>query len=212
MDFLTEIVQYTRQPLSYHLVRSLLKDYKRPNDKISELVKKGILSPIKKGLYIAGPNLKSSRPEPFLLANHIWGPSYVSLDSALSYYGFIPERVYGITSVTIKNARTFVTPAGIFSYVHQLAPYYAFGIRQVNLSEEQFALIASPEKAICDKIIFTSGAIFRSKKNILSYLTEDLRINTEMLKTLDTRMISEWISEVPKKNSIEMLVKSLRDL
>lgn len=140
------------------------------------------------------------------------GPSYVSLDSALSYYGFIPERVYGITSVTIKNARTFVTTAGIFSYVRQPAPYYAFGIRHVNLSEEQFALIASPEKAICDKIISSSGAIFRSRRNVLSYLTEELWMDTEMLKTLDTRMIGEWISQAPKKKSIEMLVKSLGDL
>ena len=212
MDLNQQIASYTNQPLSYHLVRSLLNQYKRPNDKINELIKKGILISLKKGLYMAGPNLSKTKPEPFLLANHIWGPSYVSLDSALSHYGFIPERVYGITSITIKNAKTFATPAGIFSYVRLHSPYYAFGIRQIQVSGRQFALIASPEKAVCDKIIATSGTILRSKMNVLEYLTEDLRMDIEMVRTLDTKLISEWIIDAPKKTSIEKLVKALNEL
>jgi predicted transcriptional regulator of viral defense system len=54
----------------------------------------GLIIPVKKGLYIAGPALNSGKPEPFLLANHILGPSYISLETALAYHGFIPERVY----------------------------------------------------------------------------------------------------------------------
>jgi hypothetical protein len=212
MDLNSQIAKYNNQAISYHLLRSLLTKYKRPNDKINELVKKGVLTSLKKGLYIAGPILSKTKPEPFLLANHIWGPSYVSLDSALSHYGFIPERVYGTTSVTIKNAKTFVTPAGIFSYVRLYSPYYAFGIRQLQVSNEQFALIASPEKAVCDKIIITSGTILRSKRNVLEYLTEDLRMDIQMLRTLDTKLISEWIIDAPKKTSIEKLVKALTEL
>jgi hypothetical protein len=212
MDLNSQIALYTNQPLSYHLLRSLLKGYKRPNDKINELVKKGMLQSLKRGLYIAGPTVSKTKPEPFLLANHIWGPSYVSLDSALSHYGFIPERVYGITSVTIKNSKTFVTPAGIFSYVRLHSPYYAFGIRQLQVSDQQFALIASPEKAVCDKIINTSGTILRSKRSVLEYLTEDLRMDIEMLRTLDTKVISEWISGAPKKTSLEKLIKAINEL
>lgn len=212
MDFTAQLLAYKHQPMSYHLLRSLLKNYKRPNDKIHELLKKGILTSVKKGLYISGPMLAKTQPEPFLLANHIWGPSYVSLDSALSYYGLIPEMVFGITSVTIKNTKSFSTPAGIFSYVQQHPPYYSFGIRQLELSDTQYAMIASPEKAICDKIIVTSGAILRSKKDVLDYLTENLRIDLVMLRTLDNGLISEWIDESPKKKSIEILVKVLKDL
>ncbi len=212
MDLNYQIASYINQPLSHHLLRSLLSNYKRPNDKINELVKKGILTSIKKGLYVAGPSLSKTKPEPFLLANHIWGPSYVSLDSALSHYGFIPERVYGITSVTIKNAKTFITPLGMFTYVRLHSPYYSFGIRQIQVSEKQFALIASPEKAVCDKIIITAGTILRSKRSVLDYLTEDLRMDIEMLRTLDTKLISEWTRDAPKKTSIEKLVKALNDL
>jgi hypothetical protein len=212
MDLISQISIYSDLPMSYHVVRSLLTGYKRPNDKIHELLKKGILAPVKKGLYIAGPQIKKTTSEPFLLANHIWGPSYVSLDSALSYYGFIPERVYGFTSVTVKETKSYKTPSGIFSYRHQSPPYYAFGIRQMEILNNKYALIASPEKAVCDKIIMTSGVLLRSRKEVLNYLTEDLRMDIDMLRTLNTKMIEEWISKAPKKSSIEMLVKSLKML
>ena len=212
MDIAAKISSYNHQALSYHLVKSILSDYKRPNDKIHELLKTGILTSIKKGLYIAGPHLKLSQPEPFLIANHLWGPSYISLESALSYYGLIPETVFGITSITVKNARTFSTPVGIFSYVRMRVPWYAYGIQQLKLSDDQYCMIASPEKAICDLIINTSGAILRSRKNVLDYLTDELRMDIEILKSLDIGMINGWIDKAPKKTSIEMFAKSLKHL
>ncbi len=66
---------------------------------------------VRRGLYVAiAPD--TPRPESFLLANHVYGPSYVSMDSALSFYGMIPERVYEISSATTKTSRQFRTPAG----------------------------------------------------------------------------------------------------
>lgn len=64
----------------------------RPNDNIYGLIKKGELTKVKRGLYVAGPKIKMARPEPFLIANHLWGRGYASLESALSYWGLIPER------------------------------------------------------------------------------------------------------------------------
>jgi predicted transcriptional regulator of viral defense system len=147
MDFGRAIQNYAAQPLTHQVLLSILKDYKRPNDKIYELLKCGMLLSIKKGLYIVGPSVNSQKPEPFLIANHILGPSYISLDSALSYHGLIPERVYEISSVTTKASRKFSTPAGIFTYTNLRLPYYAFGIQQLRLFEEQNVMIASPEKA-----------------------------------------------------------------
>src|SRR5271155_3068882 len=105
----------------------MLKEYQRPNDKISELVKKGTLTALKNGLYIPGPKIKIAQPEPFLVANHLRGPSYVSLESALSFWGLIPERVYEISSVTTKTTKIYKTPIGRFSFFHASLPYYAFG-------------------------------------------------------------------------------------
>lgn len=212
MDFKEEIRQHSTKPLTYHFVKSLLNNYKRPNDKINELVNQGILTSLKKGFYIAGPELKIAKPEPFLIANHLWGPSYVSIDSALSFYGFIPERVFEISSVTVKSSRQYSTSAGLFSYTHLPLPYYSYGISQANLGTEEFALVASKEKALCDKIITTSGLKLRSEKNVLNYLTEDLRINEDLLATLNTDIIEEWIDDAPKKNSLKMMIKTLKKL
>lgn len=92
MSLIDTIQSYSEQPLNKQLLLNILKEYKRPYDKIGELVKQHILIQIKKGLYIPGKNLKVQGPERFLIANHLHGPSYVSSDSALSHWGFIPER------------------------------------------------------------------------------------------------------------------------
>ncbi|PZR01182.1 MAG: hypothetical protein DI539_28700, partial [Flavobacterium psychrophilum] len=94
MDFIKAIKEYSGQPLTRQILMDLLQDYKRPYDKINELVKQGLLVQIKRGIFIPGPQSSISSPEKLLLANHLWGPSYVSSDSALSHWGMIPERVY----------------------------------------------------------------------------------------------------------------------
>jgi hypothetical protein len=146
------------------------------------------------------------------MANHILGPSYVSVDAALGYYGLIPERVYEISSMTIKAARTFQTPMGLFVYTHLRLPYYAFGIRQTKLADKQYALVASPEKAICDKVITTSGLVLRSLKNVMDYLLDNLRMTEEALKELDTKTMSMWVEDAPKKESLKMVIKAIERL
>lgn len=168
------------EPLTRQIMIDLLKDYNRPNDKINELVKKGELTTVKKGLYVTGPKINITKPEPFLIANHLWGPSYVSLETALSYWGLIPERVYEISSITTKTSKNYKTPIGRFSYYRAPLPYYSFGIKSVQLTPKQVALIVSPEKAICDKIIITSGILLRSQKQTREYLVNDLRMDEEM--------------------------------
>jgi hypothetical protein len=199
-------------PFSRHLLLEMLKDYKRPNDKISEWIKSGELIAIRRGLYITGPETDLPVPEPFLIANHLRGPSYVTSEAALSFWGFIPERVYEITSVTLKTAKKFNTPVGRFNYQHLPSPYYSFGIESIQLTSKQTALIASREKAICDKIILTSGLTLRSTRQTKDFLVEDLRMDESKLQSLDTKIIRSWLKDAPKKNSLEMLIKTLNDL
>ncbi|MGB4400566.1 MAG: hypothetical protein WBJ10_14430 [Daejeonella sp.] len=212
MDLYQAIRSYASQPLTHQLVISLLKGYKRPNDKVHALLNEGVLESVKKGLYIAGPAIKTAKPEPFLLANHILGPSYVSLDTALSYHGWIPERVYEVSSMTTKASRKFITTLGVFTYTHLSLPYYAFGIRQVQLAEEQYAMMATPEKALLDKIVTTSGLILRSRKQVLNYLLEDLRISEDRLRECDLQKMSQWVQDASKAESLSILVKTLKDL
>lgn len=212
MDITQTIANYSKQPITHQLLKSWLKDYKRPNDKINALKSEGFLSSVKKGFYIAGPKLYAGRPENALLANHLLGPSYVSLDTALSFHGMIPERVYAITSVTTKTSREFDTPIGLFTYVHLPLPYYAFGINIVKLTNEQCAMIASPEKALCDKIISTSGLVIRSETTAGRYLIDDLRMDEDVLKRFNTQMMNDWLPDAPKKESLKMVIKMIKGL
>ncbi len=206
------IQDYAEQPITRQMMLGLLKNYKRPYDKISELVKHGTLTPLKSGLYLPGPQLRINKPEPFLLANHLLGPSYVSMEAALSYWSFIPERVYEVSSATTQNSKLFKTAMGRFSYTHIPLPYYSFGIKQVALTSKQAVMVASPEKALCDKIITTSGILLRSVTQVTALLTEDFRIEREKLLELNTIEIAKWISDAPKKNSLAMLVKTLQSI
>jgi hypothetical protein len=212
MEFREEIQDYGGQPLTRQILLDLLKDYKRPFDKIAELVRQKVLIQVKRGIFIAGPALSIPQPEPFLLSNHLSGPSYVSLETALSHWQLIPELVYEITSVTTGRSKTYQTPIGRFSYTHLPLPYFSFGQQQLELARKQVALVASPEKALCDKIVATSGLLFRSPKQMSAWLIEDMRMNREVLGTLKTDTIGDWINQSPKKDSLQLLVKTLGQL
>jgi predicted transcriptional regulator of viral defense system len=210
MDLIRAIQEYAPIPIPHHAMIGLLKDYANPNNKIHQLVKGGILERVTKGLYIAGPALQAERPDLFLLANQILGPSYVSLESALSYHGLIPERVYTTTSMTTKAARQYTTSLGAFIYTRLSLPYYSFGIRSVKLTKQQTVMMASPEKALLDKIITTAGVEFRSRTSVLSYLENDLRADIDNLKQLDTEAIQSWLSHSPKKQTLMILIETLK--
>lgn len=212
MELIPTIQQYAALPIPHHVMKWLLKDYQQPNDKIHNLLKRGILEQVKKGLYIAGPSISKVKPDPFLIANHILGPSYISLESALSYHGLIPERVYTITSVTTKATREYTTPLGTFTYTRLPLPYYSYGIRSIEIATDQRIMIASPEKAIFDKITTTAGVEFRSKVSVLSYMENDLRLDIDNLTRLDLKSMADWISTAPKKQTLELFLETIHGL
>lgn len=212
MDFTEAIRDYSGQPLTRQVLMNLLQEYRRPYDKINELVNQKVLVRVKRGLFIPGPQASIQAPEKLLLANHLWGPSYVSSDSALSYWGLIPERVYEILSMTTNLAKTYKTPAGRFRYTRLALPYYSFGIQRVEIATRQMTLIAGKEKSLCDKIITTQRLKLRSVRQTREYLMEDLRINRDSLRELDTDIINDYLKEAPKQDSIMILIKTLNDL
>lgn len=212
MDFRKQIKDYAEAPISRHLILDLLKEYERPNDKISELLKNKSLIPVRRGLYVTGPQLDLPSPTPFLIANHLRGPSYVSLESALSYWSMIPERVYEISSVTIKSSKIYKTAVGRFSYQHLKTPYYSYGIKNIEYSSKQSMLVASPEKALCDKVVLTPKIYLRSIKQTQDFLREDLRMDGDVLSRFDTQLMGLWLEDAPKKSSLKMLINTLKGL
>jgi len=189
-----------------------LKEYKRPNDKILSLKADGLIEPVKKGLYIAGRSLGAERPESALLANHILGPSYLSMESALAHYGLIPEKVFAVTSMTTKASRKFQTSIGLYTYTNLPLPYYAFGLATVSLSKDQQAIMAIPEKALCDKIATTAGITLRSQSSARDCVFGNLRMEEDDLAKFDLNTMSSWLENAPKKESLEMLIKMIEKI
>ena len=136
--------------LTTSMLIGLLAHYKDPRKKIHSLVKSGVIKSIKQGVYIASQKLNLRAYSLEILANLIFGPSYISLESALSYYGFIPERVTATTSVCIGKSKRFLTPVGEFEYHHLKDTIYSSNVQLKEVFPDSFCQFASPEKAIFD--------------------------------------------------------------
>jgi predicted transcriptional regulator of viral defense system len=117
------------------------------NRRLVEWQKKGYIQKIR-NQYYRFENHKVDEGYLFYCANTIYTPSYVSLESALSFYGFIPEGVFQITSCTTLKTNTFETPAGNFDY-RNLKPSLFFGYNLKPWNGHHYA-IAGPEKTVID--------------------------------------------------------------
>jgi hypothetical protein len=120
----------------------------------------------------------------------IYGPSYVSLDYALHYYGLIPERVEAVTSVTSGRGRRFYTPVGLFIYRTIPLRAYPIGVDQVQMEGGRPFLIATPEKTLADKIHDDRGTGIRTQEEMKDYLLRDLRVDPGSLAKLDAEALA----------------------
>ncbi|HAO06977.1 MAG TPA: hypothetical protein DCQ50_08305 [Chryseobacterium sp.] len=199
MRTVQNIDQFGVVPVNYHSLKNVFEEYRSPEDKIERLETSGDLIRLKRGLYVLSPEIAKEPLSKELIANHLLGPSYISLQSALSYYGLIPERVYLTLSVTTKRAKKYKTPIGEFSYVTVDKNYYPIGIK-IQFIENQYSfLIASPEKALCDLILNTKRLSIKSAKGMLSFLENDIRFDMGALKTFDGKIIAECADKTTKK-------------
>lgn len=181
-----------REIFDYQTLTDALKELSYPRDKITDLIKKGIIIRIKKGLYIFGDRYRKHPYSRELLANLIYGPSYISLEYALSYYGLIPERAEALTSVTIGRSRKFHTPVGLFTYRKIPILAYQTGMTLVEETHNQGFLIAMPEKALSDKITSEQGLPISSQKEMHQFLVEGLRIEISTIQALSVEKINEY--------------------
>jgi hypothetical protein len=168
---------------------------------------KGDLIRIKNGLYLMGEDNRSHPYTPFQIANHLQGPSYISLESALSHYGLIPEAVYTTTSVTTRPHLEYETPIGHFSFSHLKSDYFNFGFYRAIDGRVKY-LIATPLKALMDYIVLR-------KKNYQSIedLQQDLRFDFDEFFTNKHFVNREKIDEmlgIYKSYRLQLILKALR--
>ncbi len=172
---------------------------------IKRAIQKGYLIPIRRDLYLI-KNAKRALLNSFEIATIIYGPSYVSFESALSYHGWIPEAVRTTTCASVKRTKEFETPVGIFSYEHIPIEAFSFGIEQHQ--QDAFTLfIASPVKALGD-IVYARKRTWES----MSDLSEDLRIEMDNFQSLDRKLLIELIENYPSprvKKALNLILKGL---
>ena len=180
-----------------------LNNYSNKNNKISREIKKGKLFKIITGLYETDPNTPG-----YLLASSIYGPSYISFDFALSYYGLIPERVSTITCATFnkKKRKQYNTKFGVFTYKD--VPSSAYPEEILLKQENNYSYqIATKEKALCDKLY--SLKPLKNLSNLENMLFNDLRIDIDEFKKINIKKI-EKLSNLYHSTNVALLLKYLR--
>jgi len=144
---------------------------------------------VRKGLYCLAAKYQRRSLDLFSLAQRVYGPSYVSLESALSYHGWIPEAVYGVACVAIKKSRDFTTPFGLFSYRHiPLKPFYKY-VERILTAEGNICFMAHPGKALADYVY-----IYKKNWRNPAPAVKSLRIDQEQLNRL-TRQACDELSD-----------------
>lgn len=205
-NFLEILLNWPRPYISGTDLHHILKI--SPNSRqgiIKRSIHKGDLIPIRRDLFLI-KNSKQTLLNCFEIAPIIYGPSYVSFESALSFHGWIPEAVRTTTCATVKRAREFETPIGIFSYEHIPIQPFSLGVEQRKQNGSTL-FIASPVKALADMI-------YTRKKNWKSFqdLSEDLRIEIESVQDKDKKLLTELIENYPSsrvRKTLSMLQKRL---
>jgi len=192
----------------YLALMGALGGYRRPRDKVTALIRRGEIIRVKKGLYVLGPGLRTGAVSREILANLMYGPSYVSLEYALSLHQLIPERVETVTSVTLKKTKAFDTPLGRFAYRNVKKHYYRCGQSLRTLQDGRGYLLACPEKAIADKVYFSSG--LHTVDDMRTWLFSDLRIDPEEFIRLNRYLFTEF-ADLESKHCLRLLAKLAKE-
>ena len=202
------LIQLAGVPVSGAEICSCFTGLASPQKKVQALERSGELIRLKRNLYIVNRELAGKNTDARLCANHLYGPSYVSLQWALRYYGMIPEQVFTMTSVTTKRSRSFETPIGNFTYMQVHPPYFPIGVESVEEGNVRF-LMAGREKALCDTILHDNFVPHQSLKALRTYLEEDMRLDMDVLPELDASVVEQCALAGRKGRILLNLVKMI---
>jgi len=196
--------------LTHSTVLSHLQGYARPNDKINHLIQTGTLTRLQREMYLVNNDL--GQPPPLnLIANQLVRPSYVSLQWAAQYYGWMTESVHQITSITTGRLKKVQTDVGGFMYHPVPERYYGVGVHSVVVDTHAF-LIASPEKTLADILVSTRNLRIQSVENLMSYCEDFLRLDLDDLPPLDLVLLQQIASKGYKNGLLHTLHAMIQEL
>lgn len=208
MDIMREIRKKAKtEEFDYLFLMDCLSSYKQPRDKLTKLLKTQKLIRVKKGIYIFGEEYLQRPYSLEVLANLIYGPSYISFEYALAYYNLIPEKTVRITSACYRRCKQFSTPVGDFVYYYVNPSKYTSGIKLQSIDDNTYFLIATKEKALADYIARIKP--FETKESLFEYIIEGMRIDSKDLFELKPILLEE-IAKTYKNKNVDLLCKVLK--
>ncbi len=182
-----------------HQVYAWYPDFDRNN--FVRWVKKGLLLRLRKGYYTF-PEYKSKPDFTLFFANRIYRPSYISLHTALAFYGIIPEAVVQITSVTSLKTANFNNELGEYEY-KSIREELMFGYDIKPIANEKTLQLALPEKALLDLLYLYP--FYNSEQDM-----EDLRLDEDfLLDEIDLERLEDYLSRF-KSKALQKRVRLLR--
>jgi hypothetical protein len=173
---------------------------------VNRALKKGILVRLRRGVYLTGKRFRKVSPSNFQIAHTIYGPSYISFESALYYHQWIPEAVYTTTCATAKRSREFETPLGLFRYTHVPNHLCYLGIQRVGNNDDGF-FMADPWKALADHYY-----AYNRNWNRPEDLYSDMRIEMEDMLGGDLTTLQLLAKHYQSDRVRKFLTKILRSL
>jgi len=178
-------------------------DFDRNN--LTRWLKKSLLIHLRQGYY-SFPDYKDKVDFAYYFANRIYRPSYISLHTALSHYGIIPEAVVQITSVTTLKTAAFTNEFGDYSYKSVKEDLY-FGFNLKQISDDKTLLLATPEKAVLDLLYLYP--FYDTEQELLA-----LRLDEEFIyNELNINLLKEFCAHFKNKSlekRVQLLMKSYK--
>ena len=194
----SRLVKYGNLPVSAATLALEFPDIRKSAQKLGLLERNKDIIRLRRDLYVCSEKVSGKVLSLELIANRLLNPSYVSMSTALRYYGLIPESVYLIQSVTIKESREYETPVGRFVFTRIKRDAFNIGISNIEENGYSF-LIASPEKALCDLIANTPSLQLRYRKDALLYLERDIRLDMDTFFRFNPDIFRQYIAVGGKK-------------
>ena len=185
------------------MLRKKYSEYANPLDKIKRDTDSGVIFRLTRGLYETNGGVN-----PCFLASSILSPSYLSFDWALAYYGLIPEKVFAITSASLKirKNKTFINKFGRYEYSDIPINAFSEGLTYIE-DGEYIAKIATKEKAICDSL--SKWRVVRNIKDLKELLFIDKRIDEDEFSSCDFKLMIR-LAALYQKTNLDLLIKLIR--
>lgn len=170
---------------------------------IKRAIAKGEIIHIRRGLYALAKKYQRKGINLFELSQVLYGPSYVSFESALNYHGWIPEAVYAVTAASAHSAKEFSTPFGIFTYKRIPFPVLFLGVDRIVSPQGSF-LMATPWKALVDYVY-----AYKKDWRGIEPVMKSLRVERESLENAD-RAVLDQMEETNKNARVGKFIKGVK--